>query len=112
MDMLALQEQFIEALLEAVPEPWERLEVHYEKFAWGGEDSEIYVANRFLGEQKADMDLTMEALDALEALRGHRPQGQAEPWTWLVFSIEATGQYHFDFRYGVPPFIAREMAAQ
>ncbi|MCY1075835.1 hypothetical protein [Archangium lansingense] len=112
MDMLELQEQFIGALLDAVPEPWERIEVQYENFAWSDDRSEIYVANRFLAGEKADVDLSLEAIEALAALQAHPPEGQGEPWTWLTFTINATGEYHFDYRYGVPPLIAREMAAQ
>ncbi|MBZ4395031.1 MULTISPECIES: hypothetical protein [unclassified Myxococcus] len=110
--MLELQERFIEALLESVPEPWERVEVHYERYAWGGDTSEIYVANGFLHEQRSDVDLTLEALEALRTLQEHTPARQREAWTWLLFRLDAEGRYHFDYRYGVPPLVAQEMAAQ
>lgn len=112
MDMIKLQEQFIEELLESAPEDWERIEVHYERYAWGGETSEIYIANSFVGSEKTDLDLTIEALEGLQALQDHPPQGQAEPWTWLKFVLDDSGRYHFDYQYGVPPLVAREMAAQ
>jgi hypothetical protein len=112
MDMLELQEQFIGELLDTVSEPWDRIEVHYENFAWSDGSSEIYVANRFLAGEKIDVDLSVEALDALAELQAHLPEGQTEPWTWLVFTIDATGKYSFDYQYGVPPLVAREMAAQ
>ncbi len=111
MDMLELQEQFIGELLDAITEPWERIEVHYENFAWSDGSSEIYVTNRFLGDEKIDVDLSVEALDALAALQEHPPQGQSEAWTWLTFTLYATGKYHFDYQYGVPPLVAREIAA-
>ncbi|MFY9476577.1 MAG: hypothetical protein WAQ08_02735 [Aquabacterium sp.] len=112
MDMIKLQEQFIEELLESTPEDWERIEVHYERYAWSGETSEIYIANSFVGSEKTDLDLTIEALEGLQALQDHPPQGQAEPWTWLKFVLDDSGRYHFDYQYGVPPLVAREMAAQ
>lgn len=112
MDMLELQEQFIGELLDAITEPWDRIEVHYENFAWSEGSSEKYVATRFLGDEEADVDLPLEALDALVALQEHPPEGQEEPWTWLRFSIDASGKYQFDFQYGVPPLTAEEIAAQ
>lgn len=112
MDMLQRQEQFISELIESLPEHWERIEVHYERYAWGGEISEIYIANSFMGEQMTDLDLTLEALDELVALQAHPPEGQSEPWTWLDFTLDGTGRYHFDYQYGVPPRVAREIAAQ
>lgn len=111
MDMIELQEQFIGELLDAITEPWERIEVHYENFAWSDGSSETYVANRFLVDEKIDVDLSVEALDALAALQKHPPQGQSEAWTWLTFTLDATGKYHFDHQYGVPPLVAREIAA-
>lgn len=112
MDMLKLQEQFIGELLNAVTEPWDRITVHYERYQWSGDSSEMYMAHRHLGPEQSDIDLPLEALDALIALQEHPPQGQSEPWTWVEFTIDQTGQYHFDYRYGVPPLTAREIAAQ
>ena len=110
--MLAAQEQFISELLDGIDDPWDRIEVHYENYVWGGEHSEIYVANRFLGDHKTDVDLSLEALDTLAALKAHRPEGQDEPWTWLTFTLDAQGHYHFNYQYGVPPYVAREIEAQ
>lgn len=111
MDLLHLQEQFIGELLESAPDEWERIEVHYERYAWGGGTSEIYVANGFVGNEKIDLNLTLEALDSLAALQAHPPQGQTGPWTWLAFVLDGSGRYHFDYQYGVPPLVAREIAA-
>jgi hypothetical protein len=112
MDMLQRQEQFIGALLEPISEPWERIEVHYENFTWADGSSEKYVATRYVGDEPADLDLSLEAIEALEALQEQPPEGQDEPWTWLTFVIDDTGAYHFDYRYGVPPLTAEEMASQ
>lgn len=61
MGLLHLQEQSIGELLESAPDEWARIEVRYERYAWGGETSEIYVANGFVGDEKTDLDLTLEA---------------------------------------------------
>ncbi|HIV71063.1 MAG TPA: hypothetical protein H9903_09045 [Candidatus Aquabacterium excrementipullorum] len=111
MELLQQQEQFIGELLDGITEPWERIEVHYENFAWGDEHTEIYVANRFLDGQQTDVDLSLEALDTLASLKAHRPDGQDEPWTWLTFTLDAQGHYHFSYQYGVPPYVAREIEA-
>lgn len=111
MNLIQTQEQFIAALLDSIVEPWDKIEVQYEHYVWDNEESEIYIANRFLNGDKFDIDLSVDAFDTLEALQQQIPENQNQPWTWFIFSINSEGQYLFDYKYGVPPLIAIEIAA-
>lgn len=109
--LLALQERVVGEVVGSVAVAWERLELQYERYEMPGEVCEKYVANSFAGTVQTDVDLTIEALDALAELQRHPPAGQAEVWTWLVLSVDASGRFRFDFRYGIPPHTAAELDA-
>lgn len=111
MNLIQTQEQFIAALLDSILEPWDKIEVHYENYIWDNKLSEIYVAHRFFNGEKFDIDLSLEAFDTLDVLQQQIPDGQNEHWTWFIFLINSEGQYIFEYKYGVPPLIAVEIAA-
>lgn len=111
MNLIQAQEKFIMSLLDSVTEPWDKIEVHYENYSWDNQKSEMYVANRFLNGDKFDIDLNFETFEELNNLQQIVPQGQTEPWTWLLFNIDSAGKYNFEYKYGVPPFIFVEIAA-
>ena len=112
MDMLQLQEQFINEVVEGIERPWTSLHVHYEHYRWSGGTSEKYTASLKDGEDEDDLDLTLEAIDCLLEMQKQIPAGQAEPWTWLEFSLDETGRYSFDFKYGVPPMTEASLRRQ
>jgi arginyl-tRNA synthetase len=49
MNMLELQEKFIEELLKGVRGAWSRIEIHYEYFEWEGDVFENYISKIYQG---------------------------------------------------------------
>jgi hypothetical protein len=109
MDILDLQRIFINELLKGVESPWDRLEVHYEYFVWEGDAIVNYTSEAIEGQNARELELSLEASTILRALHDCKPEGQAEPWTWLEFSLDKSGAYKFDYKYGVPPLAAEEI---
>jgi hypothetical protein len=107
--VLALQEAFIAALLKEVPDAWDRIEIHYEHFEWQGRTLEKYISRSTRGGQAQELPLSLEMLDLLVELQQHAPEGQAEKWTWLEFTLDPSGHYKFDYRYGMPPLAAKSV---
>jgi len=102
-DMMLGQRRFIDALVDAVDEDWDRIDLRYACVDAGGESVPTYLAQAVRGGNAEQVHLSADALDALEALQRSRPAGQAEHWTWLEFSIDATGSFRFDYKYGASP---------
>lgn len=109
MNMLQLQDQFAYELGSNMGVPWDRVKVHYEQMVVDGEDQQVFVANYFSNGQQEQFDLSPECLDILNALNKSQPANQPEKWTWFIFSMDSSGKYKFDFKYGVPPHIASMM---
>lgn len=109
MNMIDLQHKFINAILENVDGPWDRLEVHYEYFVWEGDAIVNYTSEAIEGQTARELELSFEASAILRALHDCKPEGQTEPWTWLEFTLDSTGTYKFDYKYGVPPLAAEEI---
>jgi hypothetical protein len=109
MNTLALQEAFIAVLLKEAPATWERIEIHYEHFEWQGKTFEKYISNTIRSGQATDLPLSLEMLDLLVELQQHPPQGQADKWTWLEFTLDDSGHYAFNYQYGTPPLTAKSL---
>jgi hypothetical protein len=109
MNMLELQEKFIEELLKGVRGAWSRIEIHYEYFEWDGDVFENYISKIYQGQAAEHLSLSVDALDVLLDLQQCKPAGQSEQWTWFEFRLDSSGAYEFDYKYGTPPLAAEEM---
>ena len=110
MSRIELQEKFIRALLAPVPSDWKSIHVHYEYFILDGMRFEKYVAKANSERGTVEFDPSLDAIDVLIELNAVPPQGQSEKWTWLEFSIDRSGKYKFDYKYGTPPMVAAELS--
>jgi len=109
MNTLELQQAFITALLKEAPAAWDRIEIHYEHFEWQGKTFEKYISNTIRSGQATELPLSLEMLDLLVELQRHPPQGQADKWTWLEFTLDNSGRYAFNYQYGTPPLTAKSL---
>ena len=108
--MIELQEKFIGVLLNAVPSDWKSIQIHYEYFSIDGMRFEKYVAKADSEWRTIEFDPPLDAIDVLVELNAMLPQGQSEKWTWLEFSMDRSGEYKFDYNYGTPPMVAKELS--
>ncbi len=111
MRMIELQDKFAQGVVDSVRESWDEIRIHYENAVVDGMNHEIYTAAYFLqGVRVGDLDLDLELLDTLVELKGSKPEGQDQEWTWLEFVVNReAGKYRFDYKYDTPP-IALEHA--
>jgi hypothetical protein len=110
--LVELQEKFIGEVLQAVDDPWDVVEVHYEYFVWKGNVMEQFTAKAQHRGAARSIDLPMAATDLLLEMRDAKPQGQAEHWTSVDFRLESDGKYKFDYGYGTPPMAAKRISLQ
>jgi hypothetical protein len=84
--------------------------VRYENYQVTKSDRrEIVAATYEMGGDSIAIGLPLAALDILAELFMQKPKGQAEPWSWLDFFMDSAGRYGFEYKYGVPPLIARQL---
>lgn len=88
------------------PKGWQRLRVHYENCAVDGESFEKSTSSASVAGVDQHLPLSLDAIDLLVEIKHHRPEGQTECWTWVEIDIHDSGEYAFDYRYGVPPLTA------
>jgi len=107
---IQLQNAFVATLARFLTSPWDIVKVRYENYEVGKNNRrEIFQADYEIGGDRTSIRLSLEALDILEELQQHRPEGQAESWTWLEFALDSAGRYRFEYKYGVPPLIAEQI---
>jgi hypothetical protein len=104
---LAQQDSAVRAIVACVPRGWLRIVVNYECLEGEGDqmvDStlSLYVKK---GRQKMEAEtlrLPHEVTQELLILRGLVPARDGEKWSTCELIIERTGEYRFNFSYGVP----------
>jgi hypothetical protein len=83
--------------------------VHYEHYPWNGQTIEKYIAKAIVEHETRDISLSLNAIDLLADLNSCLPEGQSERWTWLIFRMDNSGKYKFDYKYGVPPLAGKSI---
>lgn len=68
----------------------------------------IFQATYEIGGDQTPLRLSLDALAILAELQQQRPEGHADPWTWLEFVLDSAGQYRFEYKYDVPPLVAEQ----
>lgn len=109
--LVELQQQFIQEVVRCIQVEWDRLEIHYELYAYDGDNLEQSTSVTMLGDARSDLDLSFDVLELMSAMREAKPGGQAEHWTSMDFRLDSTGEFSFDYGYGIPPMAARTIAA-
>jgi hypothetical protein len=109
MRALELQDKFARQVYLPIGEKWDSIHVHYENSVMDGTPYEIFRADYFVDSVRKDFTPSLESLDVLIELQRNQPEGQEEKWTWLEFRMTNTGQYKFEFKYGIPPHTAEQM---
>lgn len=112
MGIAELQEQVVLELCNIVTEPWDSIELHYENSIVDGYARSVYKSFYFVDGNKYQFGLTAECHDYLFELSDNRREDNVENWTWFDLKINNTGRYAFDFGYGTPPLLEREMELQ
>ncbi|WP_046972045.1 hypothetical protein [Dyella japonica] len=108
MDMIELQAAFVRKVIQALKAPWQAVSIHYENYPLNGRRHEVFTST-FEGDGvKEEFRLSLEAIDVLAELQKQKPESQEE-WTWVEFSMDHSGKYCFEYKYGVPPFVAEQL---
>ena len=100
---IELQERFIAELLEGIQQDWTEINLTFEYFTWKGNTYKKFLAKGFNGSESFQYHLSLEALDLLVELNKQMSEDGKEAWSWLVFTLNDSGKYDFDFKYGIPP---------
>lgn len=85
--MLELQANFVKQLTSETRESWDKIEINYEYFPWKSSD--------------------IEAFDILDELRNVMKTD--ETWTSCLININNDGKYDFQFGYGMPPMVEKNL---
>jgi len=109
MEFVDLQDQFATRVTRAATAPWEEIRIHYENIAIEGKARVVYTSEYWRQGVAHDMSLSVEALYLLEKLKSAKTQTQNESWTWLEFSVDRSGKYHFEYKYSLPPLIQQQL---
>jgi hypothetical protein len=108
-EMIEMLDEFAILVSRAVRHPWDEIRVHYESVVVEDEPRVVFTSDFVHDGRSDDLKLPLEALDSLAKLQQARPEGQAERWTWLQFSMARTGKYKFDYKYDYPPLIKQRV---
>ncbi len=110
MTVVELQDQFVRLLARDAPAGWQSAFVHYENFL--AENSELFEMSTSqvrVGGRDQHLELSLDAIDLLVALRDAMARTAASPWTWVEITVQSSGKYAFDYQYGVPPLTAQSL---
>jgi hypothetical protein len=107
--MIELQNEIVAEIAGCVVGDWDELLVHYENYVFKKSLYEIHASVSVLNGIRSDLKLSVEAIFLLGDLKGHRPVGQDEEWTWLELAVERSGKYKFHYKYGVPPLVEKTL---
>ncbi|ATQ77229.1 hypothetical protein CR152_23945 [Massilia violaceinigra] len=88
---------------------WDRIELLYENSIVDGDRRVVYKAFYFETDAKHQFGLSGECHTLLYELSEGQPDNGVEKWTWLKFMMDAGGTYAFEFKYGTPPLLEREL---
>jgi len=102
-DLIKIHNKFVSELLYDPLPKWDHITLHFEYFKWKEDYFRVFSLKRYLDNNETKFDLSLEAEDVLIELNEAMAQNGKEPWTWLEFTLDDTGQCDFDFKYDIPP---------
>ena len=115
--LVTLHKNFIKELLYNVDFKWDKMELHFEYYPYPLSYNEkgyfeIYTVKYHTGsEYRTDITLPLEANDALIEIHNEMKNNGKEPWTWVLFNLDKTGKYDFQFKYDIPPHVKTRLDA-
>lgn len=107
--LIETQEKLVFALAKEVTGKWDAIKIHYEYILLNGIQFEKYIAQKLVSGSVIDINLSLDMIDCFIELNEITPEGQSEKWSWLEFTLESSGKYYFDYKYGIPPLVSESI---